>query len=335
MNASKAFRTVETHTLGQPTRNIVGGFPSVPGNTMAEKFIYMKEHEDWFRRLMSFEPRGNSHMSCTLVTEPCTPGTDVGVLYFGADRWYPIMGHDTLGVAVALIETGMVPVTEPVTKIKLDTAAGVIDVEAQVKDGSVKEVSYISVPSFALLTDLPLETTDYGSIHIDISWAGRLYAILPIESVGLTIGMNNSAKVIEAAQSIERDIRAKVNLNYPDLPFVQEISDVLFYSKPENPDVDIHDIAITLPNGVDRSPSGAGTSATAAVLYRKGKLHPGETFVEESVIGSCFRCEIVTETEISGFKGIIPKITGNAHIQGFATWVLDPDDPFPDGFILA
>ena len=133
MNAKKVFRTIETHTLGQPTRNIVSGFPHIPGNTMAEKFIYMKENEDWFRTLLSYEPRGNDYMSCTLNTEPCTPGTDVGVLYFETSGWLPMCGHDTIGVSVALIETGMVKVTEPMTVIKLDTAAGVITIEAKVE----------------------------------------------------------------------------------------------------------------------------------------------------------------------------------------------------------
>ncbi len=167
----KVFRTIETHTLGQPTRNIVGGFPCVPGKTMAEKFIYMKENEDWFRRLLSYEPRGNDYMSCTLITEPCTPGTDVGVLYFETSGWLPMCGHDTIGVSVALIETGMVKVTEPVTVIRLDTAAGVITVEAKVERGAVQEVSFTNAPAFVLREDLTVETEDFGALTMDVSWA--------------------------------------------------------------------------------------------------------------------------------------------------------------------
>ena len=152
-----------------------------------KKFIYMKEHEDWFRTLMSYEPRGNDYMSCTLVTEPCTPGTDVGVLYFETSGWLPMCGHDTIGLSVALIETGMVTVTEPITTINLDTAAGVIKIEAKVENGSVKEVSFANAPAFVLRENLTVETKDYGKLTMDVAWGGNLYAIMPAESIGITI----------------------------------------------------------------------------------------------------------------------------------------------------
>ncbi|MFR1723211.1 proline racemase family protein [Emergencia timonensis] len=334
MNAKKIFRTVETHTLGQPTRNIIGGFPHVPGSTMTEKFIYMKEHEDWFRTLMSYEPRGNDYMSCTLVTEPCTPGTDVGVLYFETSGWLPMCGHDTIGLSVALIETGMVTVTEPITTINLDTAAGVIRIEAKVENGSVKEVSFANAPAFVLRENLTVETKDYGKLTMDVAWGGNLYAIMPAESIGITIDPKNTAEIIHAAQSIACDINRQVDFHHPDLPFVYEVTHVEFYGPPKNPRADIQNTVVALPKTVDRSPCGTGTSAKSAVLYQKGMLRVGESFVHESIIGSCFRCEIVEETEFAGFKAVVPKVTGNAHIQGFATWILDPDDPFPKGFLL-
>ena len=334
MNAKKIFRTVETHTLGQPTRNIIGGFPHVPGSTMAEKFIYMKEHEDWFRTLMSYEPRGNDYMSCTLVTEPCTPGTDVGVLYFETSGWLPMCGHDTIGLSVALIETGMVTVTEPITTINLDTAAGVIKIEAKVENGSVKEVSFANAPAFVLRENLTVETKDYGKLTMDVAWGGNLYAIMPAESIGITIDPKNTAEIIHAAQSIACDINRQVDFHHPDLPFVYEVTHVEFYGPPKNPRADIQNTVVALPKTVDRSPCGTGTSAKSAVLYQQGMLRVGESFVHESIIGSCFRCVIVEETEFAGFKAVVPKVTGNAHIQGFATWILDPDDPFPKGFLL-
>ena len=334
MNAKKVFRTVETHTLGQPTRNVVSGFPHVPGKTMAEKFIYMKENEDWFRKLLSYEPRGNDYMSCTLITEPCTPGTDVGVLYFETSGWLPMCGHDTIGVSVALIETGMVPVTEPVTTIKLDTAAGVITVEAKVENGSVQEVSFINAPAFVIKENLSVNTKDFGTLTMDVSWGGNLYAILPAESVGIPIERANSSKLVEAAQSIARDINASVDFRHPDLPFITEVTHIEFYGPPKGESADIQNCVVALPKTVDRSPCGTGTSAKSAVLYTKGQLKVGESFIHESIIGSLFRCEIVEEANVAGFPAVVPKVTGNACIQGFATWILDPKDTFPEGFLL-
>ena len=335
MNAKKVFRTVETHTLGQPTRNVVSGFPAIPGSTMAEKFVYMKEHEDWFRKLLSYEPRGNEYMSCTLITEPCTEGTDVGVLYFETSGWLPMCGHDTIGVSVALIETGLVQVTEPITTIKLDTAAGVITIEAKVENGSVQEVSFVNAPAFVLKENLTIETKDFGPLTMDVAWGGNLYAILPAASIGIPIEQKNSSRLVDAAQAIARDINAQVDFRHPELQFITEVTHIEFYGEPKMPGSDIQNCVVALPKTVDRSPCGTGTSAKSAVLHSKGQLKVGESFVHESIIGSQFKCEIVEETTVAGFPAVIPKVTGNACIAGFATWILDPKDPFPEGFLLA
>ena len=334
MNAKKVFRTVETHTLGQPTRNVVGGFPHIPGNTMAEKFLYMKNNEDWFRKLLSYEPRGVDYMSCTLITEACTPGADVGVLYFETSGWLPMCGHDTIGVSVALIETGMVKVTEPITVIKLDTAVGVITVEAIVHDGVVQEVSFTNAPAFVLKENLVVQTHDFGALTMDVAWGGNLYAILPSDDVGISICPENSTRLMKAAQSIAKDVNAQVDFRHPELPFVGDVTHIEYYGSPKTAGADVQNCVIALPKIVDRSPCGTGTSAKAAVLYNKGKLKVGESFVHESIIGSMFRCEIVSATKVAEFPAVIPKVTGNACIQGFATWILDPKDEFPEGFLL-
>ena len=334
MKARKMFRTIETHTLGHPTRNVVSGFRHIPGKTMAEKFTYMKENEDWFRKVLAYEPRGSEIMSCTLITEPCTPGTDVGVLYFEASCWLPMCGHDTMGVAVALIEAGLVDVKEPMTTIKLDTAAGVITVEARVENGTVEEVSFLNAPALVLSRNVEVDTRDFGKLTLDISWGGNVYAILPADRIGLTIEPHNSSKLVEAAQSIARDINSQVTIRHPELPFVNCVTHVEFSGPPKNPEADIQNCVVALPKVVDRSPCGTGTSAKAALLFEEGKLKAGDSFVHESIIGSLFKCEVVEETTVGGIRAVYPKITGNACIMGFATWILDPKDPFPEGFLL-
>ena len=334
MKAKKVFRTIETHTLGHPTRNVVSGFRHIPGKTMAEKFTYMKDNEDWFRKVLAFEPRGSEIMSCTLFTEPCTPGTDVGVLYFEASCWLPMCGHDTMGAAVALIEAGLVEVTEPVTTIEMDTPAGVVSVEANVKDGEVEEVSFINAPSLVLNRNVEVDTKDFGKLTLNISWGGNVYAILPVEKVGLTIEPHNSSKLVAAAQSIAKDINNQVPIHHPELSFVDKVTHIEFSGHPKSPDADIQNCVVALPKVVDRSPCGTGTSAKAALLYEEGKLAVGDSFYHESIIGSIFKCEVVEETTVGGITAIYPKITGNACIMGFATWILDPKDPFPEGFLL-
>lgn len=334
MKARKLFRTIETHTLGQPTRNVVSGFRHVPGKTMQEKFEYMRKNEDWFRKVLMFEPRGSEIMSGTLITEPCTPGTDVGVLYFESSCWMPMCGHDTMGVTVALIEAGLVDVKEPVTEIKLDTPAGVVTVEARVDDGVVTEVSFVNAPALVLNKNVNLDTAEFGKLQIDISWGGNVYAILPAEKVGLEIKPENCGRFTEIARSLAKDIDEQIVVRHPELSFVDRVTHVEFSGPAQSSDADIQNVVVALPKVIDRSPCGTGTSAKAALLYAEGKLKAGDSFVHESVIGSKFKCEIVEETEVGGIKAIVPKITGNACVIGFATWVLDPKDPFPEGFLL-
>ncbi len=334
MKARKVFRTIETHTLGQPTRNVVSGFRHIPGKTMQEKFEYMRENEDWFRKVLMFEPRGSEIMSGTLITEPCTPGTDVGVLYFESSCWMPMCGHDTMGVTAALIEAGLVEVREPVTTIKLDTPAGVVAVEARVHDGVVEEISFVNAPALVLNRNVEVDTEEFGRLTLDISWGGNVYAILPAEKAGLAITPANCGRFTEIARSIAKDINQQVHVQHPALPFVDRVTHVEFSGPAQSPDADIQNVVVALPKVIDRSPCGTGTSAKAALLYAEGKLKVGESFIHESVIGSKFKCEIVEETEVGGVPAIIPKITGNACVIGFATWILDPKDPFPEGFLL-
>lgn len=334
MKFKKMFRTVETHTLGHPTRTVVGGFKHIPGGTMQEKFLYMKENEDWLRRVLCFEPRGSQIMSCTIVTEPCTPGTDVGILYFEASCWMPMCGHDTMGAAVALIETGMVDVTEPITKIALDTPAGVVHVEAEVHDGSVESVSFVNAPALVLNRNVTVKTELFGPLTMDISWGGNVYAILPAASVGLDICPENASRFVSIANAIAKEINEQIEVHHPELSFVNAVTHVEFSGPPKGKDADVQNVVVALPTVVDRSPCGTGTSAKAALLAAEGRLKAGESFIHESIIGSQFKCEIVEETSVGGVPAVIPKVTGNACIIGFCEWVIDPKDPFPEGFVL-
>ena len=146
MKIRRTFHTIDTHTGGEPTRNVIGGIPSIPGATMREKMLYMRDRQDWVRRTLTYEPRGNDVMSGTVVTPPCDPAADVGVLFFEVGGWMPMCGHDTIGVATALVESGMVEVTEPVTHVTLDTAAGLVRVSVQVEDGCAKGVTFVNAP---------------------------------------------------------------------------------------------------------------------------------------------------------------------------------------------
>ena len=159
MKIRRTFHTIDTHTGGEPTRNVVGGIPVIPGSTMEEKMMYMREHCDWIRELLTYEPRGNDVMSGTIITTPCREDADVGVLYFEVGDWMPMCGHDTIGVGTALVESGMVKVTEPYTYVNLDTPAGLVRLKIQVKDCKAQNVTFINAPAFVLKKDCLLYTS--------------------------------------------------------------------------------------------------------------------------------------------------------------------------------
>lgn len=334
MQARKLYQTIDTHTEGQMTRHVVGGFPHIPGSTMGEKMIYMKEKEDWFRTFMTCEPRGAKHWAATILTGPCTPGTDVGVLYYEPLGWLPMCGHDTIGVGAVLVETGMIPVTEPYTCAKLDTPAGVISLNIHVEDGRAREVTFVNAPAFVLIEDAMVHTKEYGTIQVDICYGGNFYAILPAKTVGLNICPENYEALIHAADTIKPYINEQLDVRHPEKGFIKGVSHVQFTGPPKNPRAYSQNAVICSPGGIDRSPCGTGTSARCALLYRKGCIGLGEVFYHESIMGALFGCRAVEETQVGGIRAIVPEVTGRAYVMSMSTVILDEEDPFPQGFLL-
>ena len=334
MQIKRVFLAMDTHTVGQGTRHIVGGIPVIPGNTLSEKMLYMKEHNDWVRTLISGEPRGSKISACTIITAPCTPGTDVGVLYFEPLGWLPMCGHDTIGVGTLLTETGMVDVTEPVTHIKLDTPAGVIDLTVKMENGKAKSVAFKNAPAFVIAHKKTVQTKEYGEIPVDVSYGGNFYAIVPVSAVGLQICPENYDKLIAAANTIKPYINQQLNICHPEKPFITGVSHVQFVGPPKTPGAYSQNCVVCTPGGIDRSPCGTGTSARCALLYRNGEIGLNEPFVHESIIGSVFSCQAVEETWVGGIPAVVPEVTGAGYIMGMSTYFLDPQDPFPAGFML-
>lgn len=334
MQARKIYQTIDTHTEGQMTRHVVGGILHIPGSTMGEKMLYMQSEEDWFRTFMTCEPRGAKHWAATILTEPCTPGTDVGVLYYEPLGWLPMCGHDTIGVGTVLVEAGMVHVTEPYTYAKLDTPAGVISLKIRVEGGRAREVSFVNAPAFMLMEDAMVQTQEYGIIRMDICYGGNFYAILPAETVGLCICPDNYYALIQAADTIKPYINQQLEIRHPEKSFICGASHIQFTGPPKNPKAYSQNAVICSPGGIDRSPCGTGTSARCALLYRKGEIGLGETFYHESIMGALFGCKAVEETMVGDVAAILPEVTGRAYVMGMSTVILDEEDPFPKGFLL-
>lgn len=334
MKIRRTFHTIDTHTGGEPTRNVIGGIPAIPGATMRDKMLYMRDRQDWIRRTLTYEPRGNDVMSGTVVTPPCDPAADVGVLFFEVGGWMPMCGHDTIGVATALVESGMVEVTEPVTHVTLDTAAGLVRASVQVEDGRAKDVTFINAPAMVLKHDVSVQAPDFGTITLDIAYGGNIYAILPASSVGLSLLPGNNRAIIDTGNHIKDIVNGQIPVAHPQLAFMDHVTHVEFYEEPAEPGAPTRNAVVIPPGAIDRSPCGTGTSAKLAVLHAEGLLGVDELFVHESIIGSRFTCRIAGTTEVAGIPAVIPEITGRAYVTGIHTYVIDPEDPMPHGFLL-
>ncbi|MFF8278461.1 proline racemase family protein [Streptomyces lateritius] len=333
MRTRHVFHAVDSHTEGMPTRVVTGGVGVIPGATMAERRLHVIERMDHVRTLLMYEPRGHASMSGAILQPPTRPDADVGVLFIEVSGLLPMCGHGTIGVATVLVETGMVPVTEPVTTVRLDTPAGLVRVEVRVEDGAAKAVTLTNVPAFCAALDREVKVPGYGTVPYDLAFGGNFYAFVELDALGLPFDRDRKDDLLKAGLAIMEAINADDRPVHPDRPEIGGVKHVHLTAPGSDARHSRHAMAIH-PGWFDRSPCGTGTSARMAQLHARGLLPLHQDFVNESFIGTRFTGRLVGETEVGGVPAVVPTITGRAWITGTAQYFLDPDDPFPGGFLL-
>lgn len=335
MNFKNMFQIIETHTVGQPTRTVTSGIPALPGSSIAEKMLYLQENSDWIRRLICWEPRGSDIMSGVLLLPPCDPRADFGAIYIEVGGYLPMCGHDTIGCCTAIVEAGLMPVSEPYTEITLETPAGLVKAKVKVTDGHAEEVTFENIPSFVMLRDGTVHVPGIGEISFDVAYGGNTYAIVSADACGLSIVPEATKRIIACGEAIRSAINEKYTIIHPEKEFIRGVSHVEFYTSTKTAGAHCRN-AVVIPDGsLDRSPCGTGSSAKLALLYERGEISQKELFVHESIIGSLFKCRILGTEDVAGITAVIPEITGSAYVMGLHTLVLDPRDPFPEAFKLS
>jgi proline racemase len=333
MRARRVFHAVDSHTEGMPTRVIVGGVGVLPGATMAERRAYMIDKGDELRTLLMYEPRGHSAMSGAILQPPTRDDADWGVVYIEVSGCLPMCGHGTIGVATVLVETGMVEVTEPVTTIRLDVPAGLVEARVAVQDGRATSVTIRNVASYVVGLDRVVDVPGIGEVTYDLAFGGNFYAIVPIERLGIPFERAEKQRMLDVSLAMMDAINATDMPVHPLDPGIRECHHVYLEAPGSTAQHSRHAMAIH-PGWFDRSPCGTGTSARMAQLHARGELAMDTDFVNESFIGTHFTGRLVEETTVGEYPAVIPTVTGRAWITGTAQYVLDPDDPFPAGFLL-
>jgi proline racemase len=333
VRAGRSFAAVDSHTEGMPTRVITGGVGTIPGATMAERRLHFMAHMDGLRRLLMREPRGHAAMSGAILQPPAHPDADWGVVFIEVSGCLPMCGHGTIGVATVLVETGMVAVSEPETVVRLDTPAGLVVARVEVRDGRACSVTLRNVPAFLHAREREVAVPGLGTVTYDMAFGGNFYAILPAASVGLAVDPARADALIDAGLAISAAINAGDPPVHPGDERIRGCHHVVLH-EPGRDGAHARAATAIRPGWLDRSPCGTGTSARMAQLHGRGELALGDAFVSESVIGTRFTGRLVGETQVAGRPAVVPEITGRAWITGMGQYLLDPDDPFPEGFSL-
>ena len=325
------FTAVDTHTEGMPTRVITAGLGTLPGSTMSERSNHVATELDHIRRLLMFEPRCHDAMSGAIIQPPIRPDADLGVVFIEVTGCLPMCGHGTIGVATAAVETGLVAVEEPVTTIRLDTPAGMVEARVDVADGRARAVTIRNVPSFVAVEGVEIEVAGSGSLRVDVAYGGNFYVIVPAASVGCALDPASADDLIRHGLAILEAVEDQVELVHPVDSAIRGSHHVLF-TAPGHDDIDGHGAVVIHPGYLDRSPCGTGTSARMALHHHRGELALDVPFVHTSIIGSRFTGRLVEETSVAGRPAVVPTITGRAWVTALAHYLLDPSDPFPAGF---
>ncbi len=361
------FTTLDLHAGGEPIRLLIEGLPPIPGQTINDKRLYVAEHFDHVRLLLTQEPRGHRDMFAAVVTDPVSEQGHFGLVFMDARRYPYMCGHGTIGAVTAFLEMGWLEADESEVTVVVDAPSGSVEAHARVcsaDDGRprVESVAIQLEPAFALLLDRPLQVPELGTIPVDVAFAGGFFVLVsnehlvhpppggaargPLDPVSpancLELSVENVPELVGLGMAITEAANQQIHVQHPAQPYINTIDVVEFYDPRGDAQRRGKNAVIYGEEHIDRSACGTGTSAKMALLHRHGDLTVGEAFINQSPLGSTFEGRIVAETTVGrsspgsapAIPAIVPQIRGTAHLTGLHRFVVTPEDPFPEGFLI-
>ena len=264
--------SIDAHTAGEPFRVITSGFPELRGDTILARRRYAKEHLDHLRTALMWEPRGHADMYGCIVTPPVTPEADIGILFMHNEGYSTMCGHGIIGITKVALETGLLPMTEPETTIKIDAPAGLITAHARVEQGQVTEVRFHNVPSFVLALDESVEVPGLGPVRYDIAFGGAFYAFVQAEEAGVSCTPQDFRQLIEKGLAIKRAVMADRPIPHPFEEDLSFLYGTIFIGPPLGAGAHSRNVCIFADGEVDRCPTGTGVSARLAIHHARGEI---------------------------------------------------------------
>lgn len=346
MRLARMIQAVDAHACGEPGRVIVGGVLDVPGRTLLDKMRHLQSHADSLRKLMLREPRGYPAANCNLILPPTRPEAAAGYVIMEQTEYPGMSGSNTICVTTVLLETGMVPMREPITELTLESPAGLIRVRAECTQGKVCRVTLQNVPAFAVHLDQPIEVPHLGTVTVDVAYGGMFFVISEAAPFGLRLTPDEGRDIVRIGEMIKAATQEQLPVVHPQQPEFAGVTIAVLSAPPTRPGAHAKNAVVvstgkldwgrpaTWNGALDRSPCGTGTCAKMTTLHAKGKLSLHEDFHHEGILGTIFTGQLLEETQVGPHRAVVPTISGRAWITGFSNYVLEEDDPFPEGFTV-
>ncbi|MEC9094262.1 MAG: proline racemase family protein [Planctomycetota bacterium] len=325
-------KVINCHAAGEVGDVVLQGLPIPRGDSLRE--ISRQLSQSPLRGFLMNEPRGGLFRHKNILVPPQDPAADFAFLIFEPEDEPPMSGSNCICVATVILEMGLHPITEPITELKLESPAGLVEIIAECSQDRVNRVHFKNVPSFACKMDVPLQVEGLGKLQVDTAYGGDSFVFVDAKSLGLSLQTDEGQTIATLGAKIIAAANSQIGFNHPGLPWLQHISfcQMVLPTRQEN-GVKVGRQCVTIqPGKLDRSPTGTGCSARMALMHARGELGIGDAFVGESIIGSRFNCRIVEETLVGDQQAIVSQVGGSGFITGTQElWIRD-DDPFPAGY---
>ena len=320
--------TIDMHTGGEPLRVIVDGLPPIEGRTVLEKRRYFREHYDHLRTGLMWEPRGHADMYGAVITS--SEDADFDVFFLHNEGYSTMCGHAIIAISKLAAETHLVDKHE----ITINVPAGKIQAMATVADEQVVEGSFRNVPSFLYLRDQYVDVQGIGRVRFDVAYGGAFYAFVRAEEVGLTLVPEQAHRLIDYGRRIKHAVMSQFPIKHPFEEDLSFLYGTIFTGPALNTAHHSRNVCIFADGELDRSPTGSGVSARAALHFAKGELGLNERITIESIVGSTMSVRVVEATKFGPYDAVVPEVSGTASFTGRNEFYFDPEDPFRNGFIF-
>ncbi|WP_452222272.1 proline racemase family protein [Lacinutrix salivirga] len=331
-------KTIDMHTGGEPLRVIVDGFPELKGDSVLEYRRYCKENFDHLRTALMFEPRGHADMYGCILLPPNDEEGDFGIIFLHNEGYSTMCGHAIIAISTLAIEMNWIDVKEGDNIIKIDAPCGRITSFANVKEGKVTGVRFHCVPSFVVGLNKTVEVDGLGKVTYDLAYGGAFYAYVDMakNNFDFDLSVASYRNLITKGMDIKHAVmQSDKHILHPfenDLSFLY--GTIFIDNNKQVSGIDSRNVCIFAEGEVDRCPTGSGVSGRMAIHKARKEIDFGETMTIESITGSVFTGSVVSEEDYGPFHAVIPQVEGTAYITGKHTFLIDPNDPMKDGFIL-